>query len=290
MNFSRNKKIQENSQNLKALVRDHWDRDVCGTRYGRDVQGHTDLEKISHERYRLEPYIPEFADFASARGKKILEIGVGAGVDFANWIEHGAQATGIDLTQAAVDATRQRLETLGYIEERYELKTGDAEQLAFGDETFDWVYSYGVLHHSPDTLKAFQEVHRVLRKNGTFKGMVYHVPSVTGWILWLRYAFCTGKWFKSPRQVIYENVESPGTKAYTVEEMKEMLEKAGFTDIRIETRLVFGDLLLNKPSAKYQSPIYRLIWKCYPRWVIRLFGDRYGFFMFLQARKTNSGE
>lgn len=273
------------SQNLKQLVRTHWQQEVCGSRYGKGIRGQTDLEKMAEQRYRLEPYIPEFADFPSAQGKKVLEIGVGAGVDFFHWIKNGAHATGIDLTQAAVTMTRDRLAMAGYAEGSYELKSGDAEDLDFKDETFDLVYSYGVLHHTPDTKQAFKETYRVLKNKGTLKAMVYHVPSVTGWLLWLRYSLLTGKWFKTPRQAIYENLESPGTKAYTVPEMNELLTKTGFKNIRLKTKLVFGDLLLNKRSSKFQSGLYDLIWKIYPRWLIRLLGDKYGFFLFIEAEK-----
>jgi len=147
------------------------------------------------------------------------------------------------------------------------------------------VYSYGVLHHTPDTTKALGEVCRVLKTGGDFRAMVYHVPSITGWILWLRYCFLTGKWFKTPRQAIYEHLESLGTKAYTIQEMRSLLQRQGFVNIRISTKLAFGDLLLNKRGEKYQSLLYSLIWKLYPRWLIKMFGDKYGTFLFIKANK-----
>jgi len=271
---------------LKTRVRDHWEKEVCGSRYARSRAGQrVDLEAMARERYRLEPHIPNFADFNGANGKQVLEIGVGGGVDFSSWLKAGARATGIDLTEAGIQLTRRRISELGFPEDAYRLTTGDAEELAFGDESFDVVYSYGVLHHTPDTKKAFGEAGRVLKKGGDLKAMVYHAPSVTGWLLWLRYCLLTGKWFKTPRQAIYEQMESHGTKAYTVPEMRLLLEELGFVEINVYAKLVFGDLLLNQRSEKYQSPIYRLIWALYPRWLIRMLGDKYGFFLFIEAKK-----
>jgi len=271
---------------LKEDVKDHWQKDVCGVRYGeKERDTIVDLEAMADERYRLEPYIPDFADFKSAKDKEVLEIGVGGGVDFSFWVKYGARATGIDLTEASIQLTKQRLDGLGYSEDDYHLAQADAENLQFEDESFDIVYSYGVLHHTPDTHKAFGEVYRVLKKGGLLKAMVYHVPSVTGWILWLRYCFFTGRWFKTPRQAIYEHLESPGTKAYTTGEMRTILEKHGFRDIDLYTKIVFGDLLLNKPSRKYQSFLYSVIWKLYPRRLVKMFGDKYGVFLFIKAKK-----
>jgi ubiquinone/menaquinone biosynthesis C-methylase UbiE len=271
---------------LKEKVKQHWDQEVCGSRYGREGSDESvDLATIERERYRLEPYIPEFADFKAAKNKKILEIGTGGGVDFCCWLKAGATATGIDLTEEAIALTKQRLNKQGFTEDVYKLTIGDAEKLEFEDESFDIVYSYGVLHHTPDTEKAFSEVFRVLKKGGVFKAMVYHIPSVAGWILWVRYCLFTGRFFKHPRWAIYRHLESPGTKAYTIREMRCLLEKKGFVKINLHTKLGFGDLLLNKPSKKYQSRFYSLIWKLYPRWLVRLFGDKYGLFLFIEAGK-----
>jgi ubiquinone/menaquinone biosynthesis C-methylase UbiE len=271
---------------LKENVKLHWEKEVCGSRYGKQgLDELIDFETMACERYRLEPYIPDFADFKAAKNKKVLEIGVGGGVDFSCWLKAGAIATGIDLTVAAIELTKQQLNQQGFTEGTYQLATGDAENLIFDDEGFDIVYSYGVLHHTPDTEKAFSEVYRVLKKGGVFKAMVYHIPSITGWILWLRYCLFTGRFFKPSGWAIYRHLESPGTKAYTIPEMRHLLEKKGFVNVKLYTKLGFGDFLLNKPSKKYQSRLYSLIWKFYPRWLVKLFGDKYGFFLFIEANK-----
>lgn len=111
-------------------------------------------------RYELEPFILDFAEFEKYRGKKVLEIGVGLGADHQKFAEAGAELYGIDLTERAVEFVRKRFEIMGL---HFHLKTGDAEHLDFPDETFDLVYSWGVIHHTPDTSKAAKEILRVLR-------------------------------------------------------------------------------------------------------------------------------
>lgn len=280
---------QEQTDEALSTVKDFWEQEPCGTRYGReDDQDAVDFNRMAEERYRLEPHIPGFADFESGKGKEVLEIGVGGGADFMSWVKSGARATGIDLTEAGISMTRERLKAAGFSEDDFTLMQGNAEQLPFRDEAFDIVYSYGVLHVTPDTKKAFSEAWRVLKPGGVLKAMVYHVPSVTGFLFWVRYCLLTGRPFKTAKQAMYEQLESPGTKAYTVPEIRSLLEDVGITNMKVYTKLVFGDLLLNKPSKKYKAPIYQLIWMLYPRWLVRMIGDKYGFFLFIEAEKEGA--
>ena len=166
-----------------------------------------------------------------------------------------------------------------------DLRVSDAENLPFHDNEFDVVYSWGVLHHSPDTAQAFREAFRVLRPGGIFKAMIYHVPSLTGFLLWIRHCLFTGRFFRTPRYAIFHHLESPGTKAYSLAEASAMLSGVGFSSIMLSTKLCAGDLLLIKPSKKYSSQIYKILWAVYPRWLIKLFGDRFGLELLITAKK-----
>src|ERR1700722_13773937 len=244
----------------KEEVREFWNADPCGTRY---LEGKEDFDAHARARYMLEPYIFEFAQFQSARGLKVLEIGVGMGADYLEWLKAGALATGVDLSAASVERARRRCELAGY---RADLRVSDAEQLPFADDTFDVVYSYGVMHHSPDTSKCVREAWRVLKPGGEARIMVYHHPSITGAMLWLRYGIFRGK---SLRQSVFDHLESPGTKTYTCDEALSLLN--GFEDVRIKLAFSPGDLLLHQPSARFESALYRIIWKLFPRTLVRKF-------------------
>lgn len=270
---------------LKWRVKEHWEQEACGERYGDETNRRLFFETISEARYNLEPYIPTFADFPSAQGKTVLEIGVGAGADFQNWCTHALHATGVDLTEKAIALTRERLQINSIPPERFTLQTADAEALPLNSDSFDLVYSWGVLHHTPDTPKSFREVLRVLKPGGVMKAMIYHVPSWTGFLLYLQHALARGIFRTKTKDVIFDHLESPGTKAYTTSEAKSFLTGIGFLNVNLYTKLGPGDLLIIKPSEKYQSSIYRIVWRVYPRFLVRLLGERLGLYLLITATK-----
>jgi ubiquinone/menaquinone biosynthesis C-methylase UbiE len=132
---------------------------------------------------------------------------------------------------------------------------------------------------------AFKETFRVLKEGGELKAMIYHVPSWTGWQLWFLYSFLKGKPWKSEKEVVFEHLESPGTKVYSVEEAVEMLRKIGFARIEARPKLSPGDLLEIRFSEKYQGKIFKILQRIYPRWLVRFFGDRFGTFLLIRAVK-----
>src|SRR5262249_29884415 len=129
------------------------------------------FELVEEHRYTKEWHIPAAADFAAARGLRVLEIGCGLGTDGAQFAKAGAPYTGVDLTEAAIALAQKRFQ---FCELPGTFRTADAENLDFADDSFDLVYSHGVLHHTPDTARAVQEVRRVLRPGGRAVVMLYH--------------------------------------------------------------------------------------------------------------------
>ncbi len=260
---------------LKDTVREFWNASPCGSRYLVD-----DLAYPAHARARrtLEPHITEFADFPSARGKRVLEIGVGMGADYLEWLAAGAHATGIDLSPTSIARAQQRCEDAGLVSD---LGVGDAEHLAFANNSFDLVYSYGAMHHSPDTQRCLREAWRVLKPGGQLKVMLYHHPSWTGFMLWARYGLFRGK---SLCGSVYEFLESPGTKSFTRHEVRQML--AGFEDIHMRQVFSPGDLLLHQPSPRFQGLAFQIARMFYPRTIVKAFGKKYGLFLLVTARKV----
>jgi len=160
------------NRELKERVRAFWQANPCGVKFADAAPGTRHFyELVEAHRYTKEWHIPSAADFSNARGLKVLEIGCGLGTDGAQFAEAGADYTGVDLTEAAVELARKRFELFNL---SGTFQTADAENLHFADEGFDLVYSHGVLHHTPDTEKAIREIHRVLRPGGRAVVMLYH--------------------------------------------------------------------------------------------------------------------
>ena len=151
----------DSKPSAKEAVRAFWEEAACGERLYLDGAA---LEAYAAQaRYELEPYILDFADFERWRGKRVLEIGVGLGADHERFTRAGAELWGIDLTKRGVALTQARFEQLGLSSR---LQVADAENLPFEDAFFDLVYSWGVIHHSPNTAQADREILRVLKPGG----------------------------------------------------------------------------------------------------------------------------
>jgi ubiquinone/menaquinone biosynthesis C-methylase UbiE len=167
--------MPDSNDNLKERVRAFWQANPCGVKFADAAPGTRHFyELVEAHRYTKEWHIPIAADFRSAHGLKVLEIGCGLGTDGAQFAEAGADYTGVDLTEAAVELARKRFELFDL---PGKFQTADAENLDFDDESFDLVYSHGVLHHTPETEKAIHEIHRVLRPGGRALVMLYHRDS-----------------------------------------------------------------------------------------------------------------
>ncbi len=262
------------SDNSKLLweVKDHWEDEVCGTR--NIVGNEINLEShknVSDHRYQVEPHIQEFLNFSANKEKDfILEIGVGAGSDFIQICKQCKLAYGIDLTDAAIKITQDRCELEGI--KNYNLQKLNAANLPFGDNFFDFIYSYGVIHHAPETMSILSEIKRVSKPGAEIRIMVYSNFSLTGIMLYILKGLLNFNFFSSQENIIYKHLESPGTKTYSNYELKKILKGFGFKNIRIQKKLGSGDLLLLDPSKKYnKNYIIKFLIKIYPRYILKYF-------------------
>jgi SAM-dependent methyltransferase len=153
-----------------------WSHAQPGFRFTRYEPGTPEFYRnVERHRYELEPHIPEIARFDEWRGCDVLEVGCGVGTDASRFARAGARFTGVDQTGRAVELARRRF-ALDGLEGTF--VEADATALPYPDESFDLVYSHGVIHHIPDTQHAVNEIRRVLRDGGTALVMVYHRHSL----------------------------------------------------------------------------------------------------------------
>jgi ubiquinone/menaquinone biosynthesis C-methylase UbiE len=268
-------------EEIKSSVADFWERASCGEAY---AEGDTLRERFRTQaaaRYELEPYLHDFARFRDGAGRDVLEIGVGMGADHLKWAKSRPRSLiGVDLTTRAARWTAARLQLEDF---SAAVGVGDAERLPFDDNSFDIVYSWGVLHHSPNTANAIREVRRVLRPGGRARIMVYHKYSIIGVMLWLRYALGRGQISRSLSDIYAEQLESPGTKAYSRKELEALFE--GYTNIHSTIELSVGDLMIGVAGQRHQGRLLELARAIWPRALIRKTMRHYGLNLMIEATK-----
>lgn len=248
----------------KKAVQEYWEAAPCGGHHASAEPGSKAFfAEVEKARYQYEPFIPDFAEFERWRNKDVLEIGFGLGTDFLQFARAGARLHGVDLTQTAADAVRQRLALEGL---DADVRTADAESLPFPDKTFDLVYSWGVLHHTPNTKQAIDEARRVLRVGAEARIMLYSRRSWVAFGTWLHHGLAAGRPWRSLCTVLAENMESPGTKAYTGDELSGLFSQ--FTDVEFHRYLTPYDRRVGGPLAT-------------------LAGARFGWFVGVTARRPS---
>ncbi len=266
---------------LKQQVRQYWHDDACGTVYAVGESEFEQFEQHERIRYELEPYISEFAQFTQGADRDVLEIGVGLGADHLQWARGRPRSlTGLDFTATAVNKTRRRLDAYALSSR---LTVADAENLPFSPEQFDLIYSWGVLHHTPDTTRAINEVHRVLKPGGVARIMIYHRYSFVGDMLWLRYGLMSGRPEIDLTAIYHQHLESPGTKAYTRAEARDMM--AGFSSVRLWSMVGLGDLLQGSVGQRHPSRMLNFAKRIWPRQLIKRFFHKHGLMLLIEAEK-----
>lgn len=165
----------------KDQVQNQWNNTPVGSETASAAQPHTLDWFLEVERYRYQVYarwMPAVMEFTRHTGHDVLEVGGGMGTDLAQFARHGARVTDVDLSVGHLELAQENFRLRGL--------TGrfvhhDAESLPFNDDSFDLVYSNGVLHHTPNTARAVAEIRRVLRPGGRVIAMFYAENSLHYW-------------------------------------------------------------------------------------------------------------
>jgi ubiquinone/menaquinone biosynthesis C-methylase UbiE len=225
-------------------------------------------EKLSYEekrkfRYSLQDYMSEVFDFDKFAGKKVLEIGCGGGIDSAEFARHGALVTSTDFSQIAVRTTTALLKEAKLPANN--VMQSDATALQFEDNTFDCVYSFGVLHHVPAVEKALSEIKRVLKPGGRLMVMLYNRDS-------LLYGYSI-VYLRGIKEKLLEKLnmdellaryserkeDNPYTKVYSKEEAKALFSKY-FKSCTVDVRYNVIDLPEQRKVKVEVDDKYELGW------------------------------
>ena len=274
-------------------VEDWWDTNpfTCNRSMGVGRQGKIedlDLAYFDKVEYKYKkhtnhstqiddaPVFSKYINYESLRGKRVLDIATGTGFSTATFARFGAEVTGIDLTQYAVDQTKRNLSLRNL---KGEVLKMDAQELQFEDNTFDYVCAHGCLMHMPDTDKALREIMRVLKPGGTVYAWMYH----RGWYYWFGILFLRGvllgkliTYKFSPLALTSRYSDgahedgNPHTKFFSKRGFQKLFQKPGFADVKVYVN--------NNPQEWDAWPTRSFAFGKYiPTPIQKFFGEKAGF-------------
>jgi SAM-dependent methyltransferase len=149
-----------------------WTNTPCGALAGFSEADLAYFEAVERNRYEdYAPWMRSFVNFDGYSGKKVLEVGVGQGTDLVQFAKGGAETHGIDITPRHLELARQNFGVRGL---PCDLRNATAAAIPYESDSFDTVYSFGVLHHTDNIERCIAECHRVLKPGGEFILGVYY--------------------------------------------------------------------------------------------------------------------
>ena len=256
--------INNYKENLKS-IKDYWVNNPCeewffGPGINCKNPNQINLEEFNRNsflRYSNEPEILKFTDFNLLKGLNVLEVGFGLGSDAVLLAKSSKNYFGTDLSEVSYEVTSRRLKLYGL--KNTNLKVGSSTNLDYEDSFFDFVYSWGVIHHSGNLKKSLEEIYRVLKNGGRSKIMVYNKDSLIVFIYWLYYSIKEFNFKRTRAQIISENIESPGTLILSKNEFQELIESVGFSLVNLKLYRDFFYILRKYP--RFIRPLIRVIAK-----------------------------
>ena len=245
----------------RKLVEEYWDKQPAeSTGIGFPEGSLEFFEEMEERRYGDKAFIHSLTQFTRWRGNTVLEVGCGCGTDLLQFARAGAEIYAIDLSRHSVELTKKRLEVYKL---HAEVIYGDGEALPFPSDYFDLVYCWGVLHHTPNPSRMVDEIYRVLKPGHLIKGMVHHHNSPIWLKTWFQYAFLKGRIFTSLSRVISEHQESPGTRAFTMKQIKNLFQP--FSNLKFEPIPICEIGFLKKHRAL--SWLANFYPRCFAAWI-----------------------
>lgn len=201
---------------LLTELRDYWNLHIHDLEIATHPVGTAGFfQELAEYRFDKLHYLPQVVNFSAYKGKRLLEVGCGLGIDLVRFARAGAVVTGVDLAEVSIDLARKNFVQEGLTAD---LQVMNGEDLQFGDNSFDVVYAHGVLQYTADTQRMINELHRVLQPSGEAILMVYNKYS------WLNI-------LSKLTKVELEHEDAPVLRKYSIRQFKSMLRS--FAEFRL---------------------------------------------------------
>ena len=249
-------------------VQSYWDKRPCNVRHSQAPIGSIEyFNEVEARKYLVEPHILSFANFQEWKGRDVLEIGCGIGTDAVNFARAGARYTGVELSLESLEIAKQRFKQFGLTGE---FVHANAEQLtdSIPVKSYDLIYSFGVLHHTPSIRDAFDQIHKYMNSESRFKFMVYAKNS----------------WKQSMIDAGLDQPEAqygcPIANSYSKREIEMILSQCGF---KLES--IVQDHIFPYEVESYKEYTYKKVpwFESMPPGVMRVLEKSFGWHLLVEA-------
>ena len=243
-------------KSLLAEIRGYWNEHIHDLAIAAHPVGTAEFfHELDEYRYDKLRYLPQMVDFSSYQGKRLLEVGCGAGIDLVRFARAGAIVTGVDLAEVSINLACQNFAQNGLTAK---LRAMNGEALEFEENNFDVVYAHGVLQYTADAHKMVNEIYRVLRPGGEAILMVYNKYS------WLNL-------LSKLMNVELEHQDAPVLNKYSIWEFKRLLHPFAHVQI-IPERFPVKTRLHHGLKATLYNNLFVNIFNLLPKPLIRITG------------------
>jgi len=272
------------NDNQLEQVRQFWDKRPCNIKHSPKPFGTKEyFDEVEQRKYFVEPHIPKFAQFERWKGKKVLEIGCGIGTDSINFVKAGADLTAVELSEKSLEICKKRFAVYGLKAKFY---LGNAEELSsfLPIEKYDLIYSFGVIHHTPNPEKVFEEIKKYCHPETEIRIMLYSKWSFK--VFWIILKYGKGKFWKSKELIKnYSEAQTgcPVTYYYSFKDIKRLLKDFNILEIK-------KDHIFPYKIDKYINYEYEKVWyfRLMPNFIFKWLEKHFGWHTLIVAKLKKS--